>query len=173
MYEKRFLNGDEKRRDVFNMFDEIYDFFPHVKKWIQSRIKGIQHVRGLAIETHLDFNLLKEKTEEARRSIFARVACLLLQALSSVSGILAFMREIIGHFLIFQNFFFFCLHCFSIICHENWREEVFRHLHLLSGRLWHFLIPELIINGISRKTTQIIYKISCMAVWKEIDSGFA
>lgn len=81
--EKRFLNGTEGEglsSTYLMKFMIFFFFFSHVKKWILNRIKRIQHVRRMAIEAYLDFNF-ERKTEEVRRN--ARVACLLLRALSS------------------------------------------------------------------------------------------
>lgn len=100
-------NGVEKEGCLRHTRWNLWCFF--MKNGFEFKLKsgrsGIQHVRRLK----LDFNLLKkeEQSWEVLRRNFSlvRVACLHFAfSNSSVSGILAFMREIIGHFfLIFQN----------------------------------------------------------------------
>lgn len=108
----------------------------------------------------LDFNLLKrrnkvEKCRNEKEVFFARVACLhFALSNSSVSGILAFMREIIGHFfLIFQNFSVFAAEQFSIIWDNIWKKLLRRSTlasadPMLSAMVYTALT---IINGIRRR----------------------
>lgn len=111
----------------------------------------------------LDFNLLKgEKLGSGEEEETFRSSCMFAHRFEHypVSGILAFMSEIIGHFLIFQSFFCTSLHVcrvfqsFSIIS-ENNLVEAFRHMHLLMLSA-SIIIPELtIIKGISGEMEMI------------------
>lgn len=68
-----FLNGVE-RRNGFEMFDEIYDFFFAAATWKmdffrnpKAGTRGIQHVRRMEIE----FQFIKKKLEEQEEETFS------------------------------------------------------------------------------------------------------
>lgn len=137
-----------------NIFDEIYDSVslrlssPCVKNGfressgIEKRGRSkFQHVRRMEI----GFQFIKRKEVRRRKKFLLRSSCMFahrFEHFSPVSGILAFMGKIIGHFffLIFQTFYLRCLgENFSIIRAKNIsgseERSFFRHMHLLRAEL--------------------------------------